>query len=502
MAKVFLSLEISVKTTSNKEKINKLNNNNIPFEEDSGEIYLISKTVYNSGANVGSREYDKPYAAFCMRLADSTESSIGMGEGSLDDEELAVLYEVFGDALEFQLTLSCNSDWENISANIIFNEVENKYYCSSEVSESSDEEEDYDEDYDEEWDEEELEEAPVPHIHLASFIIFYGEFLSYGEKKEPDDPLNAVKKLIYKWKIILEEDKDHNDSQALELYEKIREGIKTYEDGFLKIGQTISNLKLDDNQILNFVKACVEMYLFTNSSDGKFTGDELVSDDEINYSFYKGYDAETKKAFKNLKFLKIINDSIGDDKVIKFLLSMIMNDLEKEEIRSVELGNNMQNIFLKENFHKLFSNNFLKKTTVENEFIHISIEGSSLNISYNLDENDIDDSIFDDDEIPFYEIISELEEKLPQLKDFFTEDFEIIYFTYNSEYTSTMWQFDNNKLSTNSGWIGDFCEACESIEDEDERDNAQSEFVNENSAELKEGCPTEELLKAMREGLY
>ena len=65
-----------------------------------------------------------------------------------------------------------------------------------------------------------------------------------------------------------------------------------------------------------------------------------------------------------------------------------------------------------------------------------------------------------------------------------------------------MWQFDNNKLSTNTGWIGDFCEACENIEDEDERDNAQSEFVNKNSAELKEGCPTEELLKAMREGLY
>lgn len=169
MAKVFLSLEISVKTTSNKEKINKLNNNNIPFEEDSGEIYLISKTVYNSGANVGSREYDKPYAAFCMRLADSTESSIGMGEGSLDDEELAVLYEVFGDALEFQLTLSCNSDWENISANIIFNEVENKYYCSSEVSESSDEEEDYDE----EWDEEESlaeqeDQSPPPKIDITS----------------------------------------------------------------------------------------------------------------------------------------------------------------------------------------------------------------------------------------------------------------------------------------------------------------------------------------------
>ncbi len=164
--------------------------------------------------------------------------------------------------------------------------------------------------------------------HLASFIIFYQEFLGYGEKKQPDDELNAVKKLMYKWKIISEED---DDGEVLELYEKIREGIKTYEDGFLKIGHTISNLNLDDNQILTFVKACIEMYLFTNSSDGKFTGDELVSDDEIKYRFYEGYDEETKKAFKNLKFLEIINDSIGDDKVVKILLDMIMNQLNQQK---------------------------------------------------------------------------------------------------------------------------------------------------------------------------
>ena len=65
-----------------------------------------------------------------------------------------------------------------------------------------------------------------------------------------------------------------------------------------------------------------------------------------------------------------------------------------------------------------------------------------------------------------------------------------------------MWQFDNNELSTNTGWIGDFCESCKSLDDEDKRDNAKSEFVNENYVELKDGCPTEELLKAMRDGLY
>lgn len=172
MAKVFLSLEISVKTISDEEKIIKLNSNNIPFEEDSGEIYLINKEVYNSGADLGSREYDKPYAAFCMRLADSTESSIGMGEGSLDDEVLAVLYEVFGDTLEFQITLSCNSEWETISSNLIFDKEENKYYFESEVTESSDEEEYYDEDYDEEWYEEESiaeqeDQSPPPKIDIT-----------------------------------------------------------------------------------------------------------------------------------------------------------------------------------------------------------------------------------------------------------------------------------------------------------------------------------------------
>ena len=140
MAKVLLSLEISVKSASSKDNINKLNSNNIPFEEYEGEIYLINKNVFDSGVDLRSREYDKPYAKFCMRLADTADSSIYMGEGSLDEEVLAVLYEVFEDTLEFRLTLSCNSDWESISGCIKFNEEEDKYYCDTEVTESSEEE--------------------------------------------------------------------------------------------------------------------------------------------------------------------------------------------------------------------------------------------------------------------------------------------------------------------------------------------------------------------------
>ena len=216
--------------------------------------------------------------------------------------------------------------------------------------------------------------------HLASFIIFYQEFLGYGEKKQPDDELNAVKKLMYKWKIISEED---DDGEALELYEKIREGIKTYEDGFLKIGHTISNLNLDDNQILTFVKACIEMYLFTNSSDGKFTGDELVSDDEIKYRFYEGYDEETKKAFKNLKFLEIINDSIGDDKVVKILLDMIMNQLNQYKAQAIQ---NNELTFLIGKVNEYVSN-FDPTPFLENESFPLRWEADVLIQDYDFKEN-------------------------------------------------------------------------------------------------------------------
>ena len=42
------------------------------------------------------------------------------------------------------------------------------------------------------------------------------------------------------------------------------------------------------------------------------------------------YEAETKKTFDNFKFLKTINDSIGDDKVVKILLDMIKDNREHE----------------------------------------------------------------------------------------------------------------------------------------------------------------------------
>jgi hypothetical protein len=110
MAKVSLSIKSLNSSDFNEDKVQKLESHDIPFEINDEKIYLISKgTVF-----VQSRTYNKPYSKFCMQIADSAkEASIGMGEGELDGEKLVILFQVFGWDLEFEIELSCGSEYES-----------------------------------------------------------------------------------------------------------------------------------------------------------------------------------------------------------------------------------------------------------------------------------------------------------------------------------------------------------------------------------------------------
>jgi hypothetical protein len=159
----------------------------------------------------------------------------------------------------------------------------------------------------------------------------------------------------------------------------------------------------------------------------------------------------------------------------------------------------MQTIVLKEGFENIFSKEFMEKSTQENEFIYF--DSNELNISYNLDINDMHGSILGDEESNFFEFVYEFEKNFSRLKDYFVEEFEIVYFTYNEEYKASMWKFHDGKLLKNSDWIGGFCKSCEDIEDEDDKEEEQNRFVDDNYPDLKAGNPTEELLEGLREGL-
>jgi hypothetical protein len=108
------------------------------------------------------------------------------------------------------------------------------------------------------------------------------------------------------------------------------------------------------------------------------------------------------------------------------------------------------------------------------------------------------DSPFGENEKQVNDFLKSFERNFPKLDKYFAHDFEIVYFAYNDEYSATMWKFEDSKLLTSSGWIGDFCNDCSEADDEDE---ARNEFVDNNYPDLKEGNPSEELLEGLRSAL-
>jgi hypothetical protein len=156
----------------------------------------------------------------------------------------------------------------------------------------------------------------------------------------------------------------------------------------------------------------------------------------------------------------------------------------------------MQTINLKDGYESAIDSSVLDKIIEENDFIYL--HDNVLEISYNLDKSDMYGSPFGEEEDDFESFISNFEKSFFDLKEFFDEDFEIVYFTYTDEYSATMWSHEAGKLLRSFGWIGDFCNNCEDADDEDE---ARDEFVDANYADLKQGCPSDELLDGLREAL-
>lgn len=108
MGKVWTSVYSTTKVEYSKEKENLLIDNEIPYTVSNNEIHFINE---ESSVHIASREYDKPYSLFLMRLTDSCGGSIGMGEYSLEKEKINALGEVFGE--EFAVTVSLGTSYSD-----------------------------------------------------------------------------------------------------------------------------------------------------------------------------------------------------------------------------------------------------------------------------------------------------------------------------------------------------------------------------------------------------
>ena len=149
----------------------------------------------------------------------------------------------------------------------------------------------------------------------------------------------------------------------------------------------------------------------------------------------------------------------------------------------------MQVVELKSGYQKVIPINFLGCICQENEFIYLNDD--KIGISYNMDISDMYGSPFGEGEDDYAKVLSIFEDTFLKLKNYFSKKFEIIYFTYDGEYTANMWSFDGKKLKNASGWIGDLCDGCE-------EDSERDAFVDKNYPLLKSGSPTFELLDSLR----
>ena len=318
MAKVFLSIECLNSTDFSDEKVKKLEVNNIPFESDNEKIYLISK----SEVFVKSREYDKPYSRFCMQIADSTNSSIYMGEGSLEDEKLKILISVFGDPVEFNISLSTGGG-DSESGCVSLNLNNGEYEWISDIESDNDEEfEDEIDDFDKS---DEILKRINTQIHplknldnseeIVKVLVHVNSGLNYKARIEDDGlELNGVMEynrgsLYYEipakklYQLLSSKPFDQiNSSDLLGIDYELHES----KDGYLTINN-INNLTLDDeDELVDLLKgSSYEIDEFSESSRYD------LLDEKINDLFFRGEILDSSYEFNSLISLEFNDDQFG-----------------------------------------------------------------------------------------------------------------------------------------------------------------------------------------------
>ena len=172
--------------------------------------------------------------------------------------------------------------------------------------------------------------------HLTSFVVLFEKFFGYNKAKSMDELHQLIKHKIYNgsWDLF------RNDwSDSLELYAKLTDGIKTFEDAFERMVVTLKGNNLDENQTTDFLDLTLEMYLVTSKSKG-------VLDNEINEDYSFNRDHPNYNKFKVFSYLEksfglIVADFLSSKRPlqaeqmiegqIKFRFNNIIDEYNKNE---------------------------------------------------------------------------------------------------------------------------------------------------------------------------
>ena len=143
---------------------------------------------------------------------------------------------------------------------------------------------------------------------LISFTVFFENFFGYNEKKSMGDLHQLIKHKIFNgnW-----DEFRSNWSTGLDMYDKIIDGINTYDEGFDRIVKTLKELPLSDDSKKSFLELTLEMYHETSPTSGVIES-EINDENQIN---------KQHPNYSKFKIFEYLSNALGDDIVLNFLIN-------------------------------------------------------------------------------------------------------------------------------------------------------------------------------------
>lgn len=144
--------------------------------------------------------------------------------------------------------------------------------------------------------------------NLISFTVFFENFFGYNEKKSMGDLHQLIKHKIFNgnW-----DEFRSNWSTGLDMYDKIIDGINTYEEGFDRVVKILKELPLPDDSKKSFLELTLEMYHETSPTSGVIES-EINDENQIN---------KQHPNYSKFKIFEYLSNALGDDIVLNFLIS-------------------------------------------------------------------------------------------------------------------------------------------------------------------------------------
>ena len=144
--------------------------------------------------------------------------------------------------------------------------------------------------------------------NLISFTVLFENFFGYNEKKSMEDLHQLIKHKIFNgnW-----DEFRSNWSSGLDMYDKIIDGINTYEEGFERVVKILKELPLPDDSKKSFLELTLEMYHETSPTSGVIES-EINDENQIN---------KQHPNYSKFKIFEYLSNALGDDIVLNFLIN-------------------------------------------------------------------------------------------------------------------------------------------------------------------------------------